>query len=138
MNDFNSADTFNQMFRDSENNGYKTSYTRVKNNSYGKSQNNSKGSNAKVLTYIFVGGVILYYTYKNILKPAAKVINKIIDVFDEDDEKPNVRSYAKHDERIFSGQVKRLSEREARKLKRSSLTAYEDPNRSDHYVVDYY
>ena len=31
MDIYNHADTFNKMFRDSENNGYKTSYTKVKN-----------------------------------------------------------------------------------------------------------
>jgi hypothetical protein len=139
-NEYNSADTFNRMFRESGNNGYQTSYTRVKNNSYGNNNNtnNSKNSNAKVITYIFVGGIILYYAYKNVLKPAAKVVNNVLNLFNpEEDEKPNVRSYAKYSERVLNGEVTRISNSEAKKLKRSSLVAYEDPNNPDHYILDY-
>ena len=139
MNEYNNADIFNRMFRDSKNNGYNTSYTKVKNDSYGgKQQNNSKVSNAKAITYIFVGGIILFYTYKNVLKPAAKVINNVLNLFDTEEEKPNARSYAKHDDRVLNGQVTRLTPREANKLKRSSLIAHESLINPGQYTVEDY
>jgi len=141
MDIYNNADTFNKMFRDSENNGYKTSYTKVKNESYGNNSNsNNKVSNAKVITYIFAGGIILYYTYKNVIKPAAKVINKILNLFDDEDEKSKTTyaSHASYSERVLNGEVTRISNREANKLKRTSSVAYEDPNIPNHYVLPDY
>ena len=142
MDNYNYADTFNKMFRDSENNGYKTSYTKVKNESYGNNNNssNNKVSNAKVITYIFAGGIILYYTYKNVIKPAAKVIDKILNLFDDEDEKSKTTyaSHASYSERVLNGEVTRISNREANKLKRTSSVAYEDPNIPNHYVLSDY
>lgn len=138
MDNYNHADTFNKMFRDSENNGYKTSYTKVKNESYSNNNNsNNKVSNAKVITYIFAGGIILYYTYKNVIKPAAKVINKILNLFDDEDEKSKTAhtSHTSYSERVLNGEVTRISNREANKLKRISSVAYEDPNIPNHYVL---
>lgn len=134
MDDYNSAETFNRMFRDSEKRGYNTSYTKVNNQSYGKK--NDKSSNAKVLTTIFVGGVILYYTYKNVLKPAAKVIKKIIGLFDDEDEKPvNAKRHASQNDRVFDGRVKALSPKEASKLIKGSSIAFEDSMNPGSYYV---
>ena len=137
MNEYNSAETFNRMFRDSENKGYKTSYTRVNNPSYDKNNQNNKSSNAKVITYLVVGGVILFYTYKNVLKPAAKVVGKVLDLFGENDEQPSVRKYANCNERVFDGQTRILSRKEARNLIKSSSVAREDPMNPGNYIVDY-
>jgi len=137
MNEYNSAEMFNRMFRDSEKKGYNTNYTRVNNSSYGNKNNkNNKSSNAKVLTYIVVGGIILFYTYKNVIKPAAKVVRNVLDLFEED-EKPSVRKYARTDDRVFDGQVRPLSRKEASKLIRSSTVAREDPMNPGSYIIDY-
>lgn len=133
--EYNSAEFFNKLFQESENKGYNANYTKVNNNSYNTNKKKSSNSTAKTLTYIIAGGVIIYYAYKNVLKPAAKVVNNILNLFDtssssNDERFSSYKNYANNtSDHILNGQVTRLSPREASRIKRDSNTsvAYEDP-----------
>ena len=138
--EYSKADFFNNLFRDSENKGYNANYTRVNNNSYGGNNKSGKStSNAKVITYLVVGGILVFYTYKNVLKPAAKVVGNILNLFETDDEKPSMRNWANNgsSDHVLDGQITRLSPKEARKLQRGNDTylAYEDPFKPGSYKI---
>lgn len=119
MNNYGAANEFNKMFDESKSKGYQPRYSTVKNNK----SNNSQSFGIKFVSTLIVGGVIAYYTYKNILKPAAKFVCKLgfilndCDVGTNNYSRQNNKSNFTND-RVFDGQVRKLRPDELRFLER--------------------
>ena len=118
---YKEADNFNRMFNESSSKGYQAQYTRLNNDKYG-SNKKKKMSGLQLITTLVVGGVIGYYTYKNVLKPASQTIFKLKSMFDSMGSDNNFNRTNNHvfkeNTRVFDGQVRPLSERELRQLER--------------------
>lgn len=118
---YREADNFNRMFNESSSKGYQTQYSKVNNDRY-RSNKKKKMSGAQLITTLIVGGVLGYYTYKNVLKPASQTIGKLKNLFDTIDpnhNSSNNRNNVYHNqERVFDGKVRPLSDRELRQIER--------------------
>ena len=100
----------NRIYEESKERDYNINYGRVQNN------NSKKYSDVKLLTGIISVGLLGFYLWKNVLKPVAKVVKSVIDVIDPEPIQTNSRIF--HDNsRIFDGQVRRLSKKEADAIK---------------------
>ena len=123
MNNYGAANEFNKMFDESKSKGYQPRYSTVKNNK----SNNSQSFGIKFVSTLVVGGVIAYYTYKNILKPAAKFVCKLGFILNDcdipgssnDNSRRNNRANFTND-RVFDGQVRKLRPDELRYLERDA------------------
>ena len=117
---YREADNFNRMFNESSSKGYQTQYTRLNNDKYG-SNKKKKMSGLQLITTLIVGGVIGYYTYKNVLKPASQTILKLKSMFDnmgpDNTNRTNNHVFREND-RVFDGHIRPLSQRELRELER--------------------
>lgn len=117
---YREADNFNRMFNESSSKGYQAQYTRLNNDKYG-SNKKKKTSGLQLITTLIVGGVIGYYTYKNVLKPASQTILKLKSMFDnmgpDNTNRTNNHVFREND-RVFDGHIRPLSQRELRELER--------------------
>ena len=114
MNNYGAAEEFNKMYRESNSKGYQARYSKVNNG-----RQNKSNTTTKIVTGLVVGGIIGYYTYKNVLKPAASLLGKLGSIFNDytDSNRNNSRANF-NNERVFDGQVRKLSEQELRKIER--------------------
>ena len=107
----------NRIYKESKERDYNINYGRIQN------KNSNKYSDVKIITGIATVGLLGFYLWKNVIKPAAKVIKTVIDVIDP--EPVNVNNpvvYRNNDSRIFDGKIRRLSKSEADSIKNDPNT----------------
>ena len=114
MDNYGAAEEFNKMYRESNSKGYQARYSKVNNG-----RKNKSNTTTKIVTGLVVGGIIGYYTYKNVIKPAASLLGKLGNIFNDytDSNRNNSKVHFNND-RVFDGQVRRLSEQELRRMER--------------------
>ena len=121
--DFSTNSAYERMKSTSETKGYKTTYSRQGNS------NSSNNSGVKVATGIVAVGIISFMVWKNVIKPAAEVISKFANLFNEDENKKD--NVMREDDRILSGTCRPLSRSEKRAIERK----YSPIERDVKYVI---
>lgn len=112
MNNYGAAEEFNKMYSESNSKGYQVRYSKVNNG-----RKNKSNTTTKIVTGLVVGGIIGYYTYKNVIKPAASLLGKLGNIFNDctDSNRNNSKVHFNND-RVFDGQVRKLSDQELRRM----------------------
>ena len=108
----------NRIYKESKERDYNINYGRIQN------KNSKKYSDIKLITGIATVGLIGFYLWKNVIKPATKVIKTVINAIDPEPVNNNINPvvYRNNDSRIFDGKIRRLNKSEAESFKNDPNT----------------
>ena len=114
----------NRIYEESRNKDYNMNFGRLNNSKY------QKNSDGKIIVTLLTAGILTFYIYKNVIKPAGKLIKKIIDIIEPNPEE-NSR-VMKEDDRVFDGKIRVLSKAEQESLRNDDTNIILKP---DEYVI---